>query len=160
VSLQEHQAVAYWGTDTEARLLNSFGEVFEANAGDIEPDNLPRLHGPDPLSAQVLAMYRTLQAPFALLDTELEVLQLSPRGGWRAQLANGASLELGSGTADEVLARTLRFVRTLTPISSRYGRRVDAVVAADLRYPQGYALRLRGVGTLNLDTPNTTPAKR
>jgi cell division protein FtsQ len=160
VSLQEHQAVAYWGTDAESRLLNSFGEVFEANAGDIEQDNLPRLHGPDPLSAQVLAMYRTLQAPFALLDTELEVLQLSSRGGWRAQLANGALLELGSGNTEEVLARTLRFVRTLTQISSRYGRRVDAVMAADLRYPQGYALRLRGVGTLNMDTPDTAPVKR
>ena len=36
VVLQEHQAVAYWGRDGELRLINNFGEVFEANAGEVE----------------------------------------------------------------------------------------------------------------------------
>jgi len=160
VVLQEHQPVAYWGTEAEPRLLNSFGEVFEANVGDVDKEDLPRLNGPDQQSAQVLAMYRALQAPMALLDTEVDALQLSPRGGWQAQLATGAVLELGSGTADEVMARTQRFVRTLTQVSARYGRRVDAVLTADLRYPEGYALRLRGVGTLSVDAPGKAPVKR
>ena len=160
VSLQEHQPVAYWGPESEPRLVNSFGEVFEANVGDVEQEDLPRLNGPEQQSAHVLAMYRLLRAPFQVLDVELEELQLSPRGGWRAQLDSGAVLELGSGSVDEVVSRTQRFVRTLTQVSARYGRRVDAVLAADLRYPEGYALRLRGVGTVSADAvPGKAMAK-
>lgn len=160
VTLQEHQAVAYWGTESEPRLLNSFGEVFEANVGDVEQEDLPRLNGPDQQSALVLALYQQLKAPFALLDTDVEVLQLSPRGGWQAQLGSGAVLELGSGPVEDVVARTQRFVHTLTQVSARYGRRADAVLTADLRYPEGYALRLRGVGTVSVDGPNKAQVKR
>jgi cell division protein FtsQ len=33
VKLQEHQAVAHWGDEDDTHLVNSFGEVFEANGG-------------------------------------------------------------------------------------------------------------------------------
>ena len=46
VILQEHQAVAYWVAEGDSRLLNSFGEVFEANPGEVEHELLPRLVGP------------------------------------------------------------------------------------------------------------------
>ena len=46
VELQEHQAVAYWGAEEASRLLNNFGEVFEANVGEVEQESLPRLDGP------------------------------------------------------------------------------------------------------------------
>ena len=58
VQLQEHLPVAYWGDEGESLLLNTFGEVFEANLGDVEADKLPRLSGPQGQSAQLLAMYR------------------------------------------------------------------------------------------------------
>ncbi len=160
VTLQEHQAVAYWGDEDAPRLVNSFGEVFEANVGDIEQDDLPHLNGPVQQSAQVLAMYRLLKAPFELLDAGLDELKLTSRGGWRAQLDSGAVVELGSGTTDEVLKRTQRFVQTLTQVSAKYGRRVDALLAADLRYPEGYALRLRGVGTVTAEALANAPGKR
>ena len=35
-----------WGGEAESRLVNSFGEVFEANVGEVEQDGLPRLVGP------------------------------------------------------------------------------------------------------------------
>ena len=69
-------------------------------------------------------------------------------------------VELGTGSAAEVLARTQRFVRTLTQVSARYGRGVDALQSADLRYPEGYALRLRGVGTVSPDATGKTVGKR
>ena len=47
VVLQEHQAVAYWGSDSELRLINSYGEVFEANVGEVEAEMLPQLDGPE-----------------------------------------------------------------------------------------------------------------
>ena len=153
VQLQEHQAVAYWGAESESRLLNNFGEVFEANLGELEQDNLPRLNGPDGHSTQVLAMYQALQPPFELMDLSLEQLELTPRGGWRARLDTGAVLELGSGLSPEVLARTQRFLQTLTQVTSRYGRKPEALETADLRHQDGYAIRLRGVSTLAVALP-------
>ena len=43
-------------------LVNSYGEVFEANLGEVEQDELPRLNGPEGQAAQVLAMYRDAAA--------------------------------------------------------------------------------------------------
>ena len=148
VTLQEHQAVAFWGDEDGSRLVNSYGEVFEANAGDVEQDNLPRLRGPEGQSAEVLTMYRALKPLFESLDLGIEELTLSGRGGWSAELDTGAELELGRGSVQEVQARTEVFVNTLTQVTSRYGRRPDTLESADLRHTQGYAVRLRGVTTV------------
>lgn len=156
VVLQEHKAVALWGD--EGRMVNSHGEVFEANAGDVEADDLPQLQAPDDaLAPQVLAMWQALQPLFEPLDLSIEQLALTGRGSWQATLDTGAVLELGRGEAAEVQARAQRFAHTLTQAASRYGRRPEAVVSADLRYADGYALRLRGVGTVD---PATAAAKR
>lgn len=148
VILQEHQAVGYWGAEGDSRLVNSFGEVFEANAGEIEQETLPRLSGPEDQAAQVLAQYQALQPLFEAMELSIEQIELSPRGGWRARLDSGAAIEFGRGSVDEVLARTQRFLRTLTQVSSRYGRTLSALEAADLRHEAAYAIRLRGVTTV------------
>jgi cell division protein FtsQ len=147
VRLEEHRAVALWGSESESRLLNSFGEVFDANSGDLEPDELPRLAGPDDQAAQVLAMYQAIKPLFEPLDLAVERLALTARGSWQLELDTGAVMELGRGTTEEVMARTQRFVQTLNQVTSRYGRRPEALVSADLRHGDGYAVRLRGVGT-------------
>ncbi|HVE54634.1 MAG TPA: cell division protein FtsQ, partial [Ramlibacter sp.] len=54
------------------------------------------------------------------------------------------------GPPDEVLARSRRFAQTLTQVTSKYGRRPEALVTADLRHADGYAVRLRGVGTTDV----------
>jgi cell division protein FtsQ len=150
VSLEEHRAVALWGTDSEGRLVNNFGEVFEANPGDVENEELPRLSGPQELAAVVLAMYQTIKPMFETVDLGINHLALTSRGSWQVELDNGAQVELGRGTAEEVVARTQRFAQTLTQVSGRYGRRPDALLSADLRHGDGYAVRLRGVGTTEL----------
>ena len=147
VVLREHQAVAFWGADGDAKLVNSFGEVFEANSGDVEQDDLPRLKGPEGQSVQVLQMYRAVKPLFELLDLAIEQLGLSAHGSWNAELDSGALIELGRGSEQEVVERTRRFVQTLTQVTSRYNRRADALVSADLRHGDGYAVRLRGVTT-------------
>ena len=148
VLLQEHKAVAYWGAEGESRLVNNFGEVFEANVGEVEQEGLPRLNGPDGQAAPVLAMYQTLQPQFDDMDLALEQLELTVHGGWRARLDSGAALELGGGAMADVQARTQRFLKTLTQVPSRYGRKPDALESADLRHEDGYAIRLAGVTTL------------
>ena len=146
VVLQEHQAVAYWGPDGDTRLVNSFGEVFEANQGEVEADELPQLNGPPGQAALVLQAFQALSPLFEQFDTVLEQLELTSQGSWRAQLDSGAALELGHGSIDEVRARSQRFLATLTQVSSRYGRDLES---ADLRYGNGYAIKLRGVTTID-----------
>jgi cell division protein FtsQ len=155
VVLQEHQAVAFWGEDGSSRMVNSHGELFEANSGEVELDGLPRLGGPEGQSAQVLAMYRAVAPLFEPLELVAEELQLTSRGSWQLALDTGATVELGRGDVAEVLPRAQRFVQTLTQVASRYGRRPEALVSADLRYGDGYAIRLRGVGTVTAE-----PAKK
>lgn len=150
VTLQEHRAVAYWGAEGESRLLNNYGEIFEANVGEVEPAVLARLMGPDGQSAQVLGMYQALQSLFEGMDLSAEQFELTPRDGWRVRLENGATVELGRGSTDEVMARTARFLKTVSRVTANYGRKPDALESADLRHEDGYAIRLRGVTTNEL----------
>lgn len=148
VTLEEHRPVALWGAEDESRMVNTFGEVFEANVDDAGNDDLPRLSGPTGQAAEVLAMYRALEPLFGSIDLSIESLALSGRGSWSSTLDSGAEIELGRGTVEEVTTRTRQFARTLTQVTSRYGRRTDTLEAADLRHAQGYAVRIRGITTV------------
>ncbi len=150
VTLQEHSPVAYWGDDGESRMVNSYGEVFEANVGEVEDEKMPRLRGPDSQSQQVLTMFRVLAPIFSELSLPLESLELTGRGSWRARVAHGAVIELGRGDTAEVLVRMQRLGHTLVQATAKLGRKVAAIESADLRYDNGYALRLRGVSTVDV----------
>jgi cell division protein FtsQ len=147
VRLEEHRPVALWSSGGDVgseKLVNSFGEVFEANVGDVEDDALPTLEGPDGSSAHVLAMLGRLGPAFAPLDAHVDELSLSSRGSWQATLDNGAVVEIGRGSDDDVIARTGRFVATVHQVTGRYQRPLEY---ADLRHTDGYAVRLKGVST-------------
>jgi cell division protein FtsQ len=148
VTLEEHQPVALWsGDENSDKMVNSHGEVFEANVGDVEDDSLPEFSGPDGSSAQVLAMYRRLVPVFQPLGIEITALALSGRGSWKAELENGTAVELGRGTDDEVIERTTRFVRTVPQVLHKFHAPLES---ADLRHAEGYAVKLKGV-TVNMD---------
>ena len=153
VQLQEHQVAAYWGDANEPRLLNTFGEVFDANVGEVEIDDLPRLNGALSQSAAVLAAYRALGPQFAALDLTIESLELTSQGSWRVGLSGGAVIEAGRGDLDEVQTRTRHFLKTLTRVLARYQRPSGALESADLRHENGYAIRLRGISTLAAVAP-------
>lgn len=155
VRLEEHRAVALWsGESGEDLLVNGFGEVFEANLGDVEEDDLPQLAGPDGTAPRLLAMLQRLKPLMAVHGRELQRLTLSGQGSWRAVLDGEVVIEIGRGTDEEVLARAERFSRTLTQVTGRFR---TPVLHADLRYPGGYAVRLRGVTTTT--APAATPAR-
>jgi cell division protein FtsQ len=161
VLLQEHQAVAYWGAEGDSRLVNSFGEVFEANQGEVESQDLPQLSGPQGEAAAVLQAYQTLAPLFQQLDATLQRLDQTGQGGWRARLESGAVIELGGGSLEEITARVRRFVATLTQASSAYGGESGrGIESADLRYGNGYALRLRGVTTVSPGDKEDKKGKR
>ena len=155
VRLEEYRAVALWAgsDDADARkLVSREGDVFEANIGDVEDDDLPTLRGPEGSAPQVLAMWRRLTPIAKRMDVQIDALSLSARGSWRAELDSGAAIEIGRGGDDEVVARVERFAATLTQVTARYQR---ALEYADLRHKDGYALRLQGVATLTVPPPAT-----
>lgn len=160
VRLEEHRPAAYWETKAEGAdaqsdaaveraLVNSFGEVFQANLGDVEDEDLPLLAGPEGTSAQMLRMWQQLESQTRTLGQHVERLDLSGRGSWRLTLDKGAVVELGRGSEADVLARYGQFAASITQISSRYQ---TPLLSADLRHSDGYAVRLRGVST----TPSPT----
>jgi cell division protein FtsQ len=145
VRLEEHRAAALWGSEAGSdKLVNTFGEVFQANPGDVEDDGLPTLQGPEGSAAQMLAMLERLGPLLAPLDARIETLTLSGRGSWRVELDSGARVELGRGSDADLVERTARFVRTFTQVAQRYQRPLEY---ADLRHNGGYAVRLTGVST-------------
>ena len=168
VQLEEHKPVALWAepeTDASAdtaaaaasadQIVNSHGEVFEANLGDVEDDALPLLRGPQGAAPHMLAMHARLQPLFDGLEARVEALELSRRGLWHAELDSGAQIELGRGSDDEVIERARVFIATLTQVTQRYQRPLQS---ADLRHRDGYAVRLKGVSTSATSTTSATPA--
>lgn len=154
VHIEEHRAAALWmNEERDDRLVNTFGEVFAANVGDVEDEALPGFGGPEGSASSVLAMFTRLAPVLRRLQVEIEQLQLSSRGSWRVLLDTGATIELGRGSEDDVAARAERFVRTISQVSSKYRQPLEY---ADLRHADGYAVRLRGV-TTTATPPPTKP---
>ena len=150
VRLEEHHAAALWeGENGAEKLVNSFGEVFQANPGDVEDDALPTLHGPEGSSARMLTLIQRLQPAFAPLEAHIERLEMSGRGSLRAELDNGADIEIGRGSDDEIVERVQRFVATVGQVIAQHRR---PLVHADLRHNDGYAVRLKGISTTVLPT--------
>lgn len=147
VRLQEHHVAALWSQDGDTqpdKLVNTYGEVFEVNLGDIEDEKLPLLAGPQGSSRHMLAMLHRLTTALDPMTSPVAKLLLSSRGSWRAVLANGVSLELGRGSEDAVVARAEQFVATLPDVIKRFDR---PLAYADLRHRQGYVVKLKGVST-------------
>jgi cell division protein FtsQ len=143
IRLQEHQPAARWiGVDGNERLVNTFGEVFDANLGEVEGESLPVFSGPDGQAPKVMQMYLKLAAVFAPLERRVVRLDVSGRGSWGLLLDDETEVTIGRGTVPEVVSRTERFVATVTQVTSAYR---TPLVQADLRHNNGYAVQLKGV---------------
>ena len=103
------------------------------------------LNGPQGQAARVLQGYRLVTPLLEKLDTSVSLLELTGRGSWRARLESGAVIEMGQGEPADIQARMQRFVATVSKTSSKFGRDMES---ADLRYENGYALKLRGATTV------------
>jgi cell division protein FtsQ len=127
-TLEEHQALARWG---ENGLVNTFGERFPG----ATKERLPQFSGPRGSESEVTRRYARFRDIVAPLGTSVEEVILSPRLAWQLRLGNGVRLALGRD-ADAAEARLARFVQAAARGVSRY----DYV---DLRYPNGFALRVQ-----------------
>lgn len=156
VLLQEHRPAALWDGADGDRLVNTFGEVFQANPGDVEDEGLPTLRGPEGSASRMLATWRRLAPLVEPLGKPLAALELSGRGSWRARLGDGATLELGRGDEEELATRLERFARSFPEVAQRYEGR--ALLQADLRHDEAYAIRLQGIETTTEPPKPAAPA--
>jgi cell division protein FtsQ len=133
VTLEEHVALARWG---DAGLVNTFGERF---AGQTESP-LPMFAGPPRTEGEVTRRYRQYVQALMPLGASLERVILTPRFAWQLRLASGLSIELGRDLPnDPADARLERFIAAYPQTLGRIALRHEYV---DLRYPNGFALRV------------------
>lgn len=135
VSLEEHVPLARWG---ERALVNIHGERFNAT---IDAP-LPVLVGPAGTEHELARRYARFADVVAPLGARLERVVLSERHAWQLGLDSGLQLTLGRD-ADGAEARLSRFVAAYPATLGRIGRRIEYV---DLRYRNGFALRLPQLG--------------
>ena len=158
VAIEEHVALARWGADTRAqRLVNTHGEVF---TGEMSGDGLPQFAGPPGSAQEVTHRYAAFRQALAPMKLEPRQVLLSPRYAWQLRLSNGLTLELGRDQLKEpVLERLSRFVAVYAQTLGRLNRRLDYV---DLRYPNGFALRVPEVAHAVAEPKRTKtrPGKR
>ena len=153
VTLEEHVAFARWGQvvgDLQSRgLVNTFGEPFSAPMDDGAAAQLPLFAGPAGSDAEVARRYRRFAALLAQLGANPERVVLTPRYAWQLRLGGGENrglnLELGRDAAEPVEQRLARFVAAYPESLGRLPRRSAGEQRyVDLRYPNGFALRVAG----------------
>jgi cell division protein FtsQ len=127
----EQQPYARWGPD---RLINRRGQVFSV-AGIEGLQGLPELSGPDDRLDEVLQFHADCLREFSGSGLIVTAVALSPRGGWKLTLANGAAIEVGREDARD------RLKRFLDAWPKLIAGRSDTLAYVDLRYANGFALR-------------------
>jgi len=138
IRLETHKPLARW---TEGQLVSTTGEIFAA----AHDGKLPRFAGPEGSAGEIAREYPALAAALAPLGSPLAEVRVSARGAWEVALESGLVLELGRG---ERVPRIERFVAAWPQISKGEA----APKYADLRYPNGFALK-------RPRDPNDIPAK-
>lgn len=133
VRLEEHVAFARWG---DLGLVNIYGERFPGTTDQ----RLPMFAGPAGSEAEVTRQFRRFSHMLQPLNATLERLVLTPRFSWQLRLSNGLNIELGRDLANDTAeARLHRFVAAYPLTLGRIARQHQYV---DLRYPNGFALRI------------------
>ncbi len=147
VRLEEHVALARWGQPEDGRLVNSHGEAFDGSSDEA----LPVFAGPSGTEAEVARRYAMFRQMLAPLRLEPSIVMLSPRYSWQLRLSNGLAIQIGrDADKDGIADRLRRFVSVYPETLGSLDRKFDYV---DLRYPNGFALRVPGIGELP-PTPN------
>jgi cell division protein FtsQ len=131
VTLEEHVAFARWG---DQALVNVYGELFDGRT-DAQ---LPVLLGPLGTEREMAQRYVRFAKAVAPLGAGLERVSLSERLAWQLRLDSGLTIVLGRD-ADGAEARLRRFVQAHAATLGTIARRHEYV---DLRYPNGFALRV------------------
>ena len=128
VVIEEHQALARWGN---IALVNTHGELFQA-ATDAD---LPVFYGPGDGVLEVTKSYGNYSQILNKADIKIAQVTLSPRRAW--EIKTNKELLIALGRVD-MEARLSRFVGAYKSTLSQLNVKV---LYADLRYPNGFAVR-------------------
>lgn len=128
VAIEEHQALARWGN---IGLVNTHGELFQA-ATDAD---LPVFYGPGDGVMEVTKSYGSYSQILNKADIRIAQVTLSPRRAWEIKTDKGLLIALGRVDME---ARLNKFAGAY---KSTLGQLNVKVVYADLRYPNGFAVR-------------------
>ena len=139
VRLEEHAELARWGRREDSKLVNIQGEIF---AGESDSD-LPVFSGPPDSEKDVTRGYAEFAGLLAPLGLRPRQVILSERRAWQLKLDSGLVVQLGRDLPkDGVHERLERFVEAYPRALGQIKRRLDYV---DLRYPNGFVLRVPGL---------------
>lgn len=134
-TLVEHVALARW---VDGGLVSDLGERF-AGASDAA---LPVFAGPAGSEAELTRRYRRFAEILAPIGLTPVRVVMSKRRAWLLRLDDGLTIALGrDAERDPVEARLARLVAAYPESIGRMTHKVEHV---DLRYPNGFALRLTG----------------
>ncbi len=139
VRLEEHVAFARWG---DSGFVNTYGEPFAGELDAAEQDALPLFAGPTGTEAELARRYQRFAALLAPLGDKPARVVLTPRHAWQLRLATGLQVELGRDGPEPVEQRLERFVGAYAALLGQLGH--ARFERADLRYPNGFALRITG----------------
>ena len=128
VSIEEHQALARWGS---IALVNTHGELFHAASNS----DLPVFFGPGDGVIEVASQFTEISKLLKSTDLKIANLALTPRRAWQVTTTNGMVIELGRV---EMLVRLQKFVSVYSSTIAGLNMKVTY---ADLRYPNGFAVR-------------------
>ncbi|HSI38181.1 MAG TPA: cell division protein FtsQ/DivIB [Methylotenera sp.] len=128
VVIEEHQALARWGS---IALVNTHGELFHAASGS----DLPVFYGPGDGVIEVASQYGEFSKALKVANLNIANLALTPRRAWKITTTNGMVVELGR---IEMQARLEKFARVYSKTIAGLNKRI---AYADLRYPNGFAVR-------------------
>lgn len=137
VKIEEHVALARWPDD---RLVNTFGELF--NGGPMP--QLPLLGGPAGSQREVAERYHVFRQILGSIGAQPVQVLLSPRLAWeiRATLPDRPTLFIDLGRDQPKQPVNERLARFVTVYPSTVGRLASRIDYVDLRYPNGFALRV------------------
>ena len=145
VAIEEHVVLARWGSSA---LVNTHGELFMAASNTV----LPEFNGPQDAARELIGHYAEfsrLLKPFSLALTRMT---LSDRRALQLKLNNGLVVELGR---EKVHERLEKFVGVYDQTVAKLP---IAVTYADLRYPNGFAVRYPQIASMPAKKPH--PAVR
>jgi cell division protein FtsQ len=128
VVIEEHQALARWGS---IALVNTHGELFHAASGS----DLPVFYGPGDGVIEVASQYGEFSKALKPASLDIASLALTPRRAWKITTTNGMVVELGRV---EMQTRLEKFAKVYSSTIAGLNKRITY---ADLRYPNGFAVR-------------------
>lgn len=128
VKIEEHQALARWGN---IALVNTHGELFQA----ATDNDLPVFYGPGDGVLEVTSSYGNYSKILNKADIKIAQVTLSPRRAWEIRTNKNLLIALGRVDMETRLSRFVgAYQSTLSQLNVK-------MLYADLRYPNGFAVR-------------------